>query len=174
MTKTLLKFDDLSMKALGKIAESGMDFSIVSGDVQKFEETLTFIVRGNGFASPVEGPKGCPEIYSLEDVINGCLLPDTEDEILIVSVKNLKQQERITLPPGYVGSWGAHQLLGNVTLKYPTSFFRYTSTKDDGHYSSGQIEKDTYLTTSSDQFFVNSGFGVVGRYALPSSNSSLI
>ena len=58
-------------------------------------------------------------------------------------------------------------MLSTITLSYPTKFFRYTSINWDHRYSLGQIAQDTYLTSYNDHQFVNSGFGAVGRYALP-------
>ena len=37
----------------------------------------------------------------------------------------------------------------------------------DRRFSAGQIIQNTYLTSFNDQQFVNSGFGAVGRYAMP-------
>lgn len=46
--------------------------------------------------------------------------------------------------------------------------YRYTMLRDDPRIgSNGEVSPGTFATTSSDAAFVASGFGAVGRYALP-------
>ncbi len=62
---------------------------------------------------------------------------------------------------------GAHPLLETITLVDPAKFYRYTSSSTDKRYAGSTLKADTYLTTVADKQFVNTGFGAVGRYALP-------
>jgi len=59
-------------------------------------------------------------------------------------------------------------LLGKIVLSKNTRLFRFTSNKKDHNLiEDDTIKKNTYLTTFNDQLFVNTGFGAVGRYAMP-------
>lgn len=72
-----------------------------------------------------------------------------------------------SLPPGYLPAIGAHPLLGSLVLQHHTRFMRFTSTPIDGRFGGGRLSQGTYLTSFNDQQFANTGFGAVGRYALP-------
>jgi hypothetical protein len=71
------------------------------------------------------------------------------------------------LPPGFIATAGAVPLLGTIGVAANDKFFRFLTSASDHRYVGGKLIKDTYLTTPLDLDLVNSGFGVVGRYALP-------
>lgn len=54
-----------------------------------------------------------------------------------------------------------------LTLTASTKFYRFIMVSSDRRFNAGMLAQDSYLTTDLDRQFVNSGFGVVGRYALP-------
>lgn len=156
-------------------AESGMDFAIVSGEVTDFDNEIEFqgalVVRGNGYAAPVEKQEG---IYSLVDMFEGLPIPDYHDgrNVKLIALRNFHPVASLlstSLPPNYLRARGAHQLLGSLTLSYNTRVFRFTSDPADVKFdaTSNSLKAGAYLTTFNDQQFVNTGFGAVGRYALP-------
>lgn len=167
----LLKLDQESLDSLREIGEAGMDFYIVMGTSESLPRGVEVAVRSNGYLLPLQETNG---VYSLLSMLEGLPLPDRNDEreISMHSIVAVSSTGAIRLPSGYIASYGAHQLLGTVTLSHPAKFFRYTSTVVDPRFTpgagaTGSIRKDTYLTSFNDQLFVNSGFGAVGRYALP-------
>lgn len=155
----LLKFNTESIESLHEMGEFGMDFWIVvaSWDSNR-EQSVVVAVRGDGHAMP-EGV--VEDFYSLDNMLAGQSLPQ--------DIQTIMATFSVTLPPGYLMARGAHKLLGSTTLAHDTRFSRYTSSPIDGSFDipSRQINQDTYLTSINDQQFVNSGFGAVGRYALP-------
>ena len=73
-----------------------------------------------------------------------------------------------SLPPNYLPKVGASPLLGTIKLKHDQIFYRYCWSSLDPNYDSiDGLSKNTYLTTRNDIDFVNSGYGIVGRYAMP-------
>ena len=160
----VLKFNEDSVHFLSSVPEAGMDFYLVTGSSDRVARSITVAVRGNGLALPIEPTE---EIYSLQNMLEGLTIPTDELLTAMAGIVTAAGVVRVTLPSGYMAAVGAHQLLGSITLSHLTRFFRYTSSPADGRFSAGQLNSDTYLTTFNDQQFVNSGFGAVGRYALP-------
>jgi hypothetical protein len=160
----VLKFNEDSVHFLSNVPEAGMDFYLVTGNLDRFAGSITVAVRSNGLALPIEP---IDEIYSLQNMIEGLTMPTDELPTAMTGIATAAGVVRVTLPSGYMVAVGAHQLLSSITLSDPARFFRYTSSPTDGRFSAGQLDSDTYLTTIKDQQFVNSGFGAVGRYALP-------
>lgn len=160
----LLRFDEQSVSALSKVSEAGMDFWIVNARLNFVSDPVQVAVRGNGFALPIGEME---DIYSLQHLLEGQIIPKEEKLATVTNIVAAAGALRVTLPGGYVAAYGAHQLLGSITLSHPTRFFRYTSSQADGRFSANRLSQDTYLTTLNDHQFVNSGFGAVGRYALP-------
>lgn len=160
----LLKFDEESVYSLSDLPEAGMDFHLITGRLSIFDEPVTVAVRSNGYALPIEPIEG---IFSLPDLLIGKELPREDRTVTITSIDPILGMLWVTLPSGYMTSIGAHQLLGSIQLSHPTRFFRYISSPVDARFKAGQITNGTYLTSLNDQQLANSGFGAVGRYALP-------
>lgn len=167
----ILKLDQESLERLREIGEAGMDFYIVTGTSEDLPRDVPVAIRSNGYLLPLRETNG---VYSLLSMLEGQPFPAREDEreISMRGISTVSAMSAVSLPTGYLSSYGAHQLLVTVTLSHPAKFFRYTSTVVDPRFTpgagaTGSIRKDTYLTSFNDQLFVNSGFGAVGRYALP-------
>jgi hypothetical protein len=171
MTAVKLILKENSLKNIYKLEETGMDFWIINGKPELNIHSDIFVVRSNGIVVPIKSE----EYYSIESMSKGISLPEESKEIEIDDSVSLSKKSEViekinvflsTVPTGYTRSIGAHQLLGKITLSYPAKFYRYTSKKTDPKYSNGKIKSDTYLTTQSDQQYVNTGYGAVGRYSL--------
>jgi hypothetical protein len=160
----LIKLEPTTLQAVLGMPESGMDFTIVSGECDIIPGKNVFVVRGNGCAILLERYEG---LYSLVDMYDGQPLPSEHRQIALDNIVPAASLAIITLPVGYLPARGAHQLLGSVVLSHNTRFVRFTSSPTDSRFSSNSIVKDTYLTSLNDRQFVNSGFGAVGRYSLP-------
>lgn len=166
----LLQLDDRSLHAVfDELPEWGMDFAIVSGDfvANDFHFKGILVVRGNGYAVPIEEHG---EIYSFKTISEGHVLPSNSNDIKSVrltTVPIVAPPIQVNLPPGYVPIPGPHPLLGSYTLPGNTTFYRYTADRTDYKFNANRLLQDTYLTTENDAKFVNSGFGAVGRYAIP-------
>jgi hypothetical protein len=160
-----LQLRDELLRDLKKFAEAGMDYYLFSGEFEQATIKGPFILRGNGIIVPSVGNG---EIYDFDALIHGILFPDESLPMQIIGITPaVLVAQQVNLPPGYVPAQGAHQLLGSVTLQHAARFFRYTSTQQDRRYVGGTIKADTYLTSISDHQFANTGFGAVGRYAIP-------
>ncbi len=160
----LLQLKEPSLRAVFQIAESGMDFVIVTAFVDAIRSTRTLVVRSNGCAALIEKQE---DVYTLIDMYEDQPLPEQRQTIVLSNLAPVSALTTVALPPGYLPAKGAHQLLGSISLAQHTRFFRFTSTPTDHRFSSNTLLKDTYLATDNDRHFVNSGFGAVGRYALP-------
>lgn len=160
----LLELSEPSLRAAFEIGESGMDFAIVTAWINVIERTATLVVRSNGSAALIERQQ---DVYTLVDMYDGQPLPQQRQQIELSNVKAAVLTTVATLPAGYLPARGAHPLLGSITLTHNTRFFRFTSSLSDSRFSSNTLIANTYLTPVNDRQFVNSGFGAVGRYALP-------
>jgi len=160
----LLKLDNESLILLRHVPEAGMDFWVVVATQDVLSGNEPFVVRSDGTVAPF---KNSEEYYSVESIDEGIVKPEQCKFVSFASINPLLTVPTVDLPSGYTPTLGAHQLLGTITLNYPEKFYRYTSSTKDGRYTNGTLERETYLTTVSDQEFVNTGFGVVGRYSLP-------
>ena len=82
-------------------------------------------------------------------------------------VEALTALQTIGIPPMYTGGAGAFPLIASTSLTADTIFYRCLSSATDHRYIAGSLTAGTYLTTSLDHGYANSGFATVGRYALP-------
>lgn len=160
----LLKLDTDSLESLGEVEEAGMDFWIVLAEQDIVAANEPIVVRGNGVAAPFHAAS---DYYSMTLMAEGLAMPSDFKSLKLVNPTSALATSSVTLPSGYTPTRGAHQLLGTVTLLHPAKFYRYTSQPTDSRFSSGTLKNGTYLTTDWDQAFANTGFGAVGRYALP-------
>ncbi|MDJ0593070.1 MAG: hypothetical protein QNJ72_24310 [Pleurocapsa sp. MO_226.B13] len=166
----VLKLNFESLAEVTSLNEGGLDYYFASGSTDLLSVVGPFFIRTNGYALPLEGGE---DIYDIEKLLRADPFPDYESETLI-SLVNISPgssaaltSASVSLPSGYIPTRGAHNLLGKITLSHATRFFRLTSTRNDPRFSNGQLKSGTYLTTQNDISFVNTGFGTVGRFALP-------
>ncbi|MCW3061116.1 MAG: hypothetical protein JWQ02_2937 [Capsulimonas sp.] len=72
-------------------------------------------------------------------------------------------------PPPVVGKWPkTPTLVVAATTKVGELFWRVSTHASDPRLVGGHFTPGTYATSNLDMAFVNTGFGAVGRYALPS------
>lgn len=73
--------------------------------------------------------------------------------------------KKATVPPPWILS---PTLIAHAKTSGPEIFWRLSSVNPDPRIVSGVLAAGSYLTTDEDLKLVTSGFGAVGRYALPS------
>ena len=134
---------------------------------------------GIGFFAALDDGAALPlflhvQYYSLDDLLNGDPVPaqrSTAPPVNIISVFPSRFRASATvlkISPKYVPyTHGAIPLVASFTLPIDTVFFRYVSSIPDHRYSGGQLRAGTYLTSDLDTQHANTGFGAVGRFALP-------
>lgn len=144
--------------------ESGMDFAIGTCSLFGANDVIV-VARGNGIIAPLDKVPGRPDVYTIFDMYLGESLPESEESVAVSQIR--RTPAAVAVLPGYVPVPGAFPLLGRLILKSETVFFRFTSRSTDTRFSAGHLDADTYLTSQNDRALVNSGFGAVGRYALP-------
>lgn len=144
-----------------------MDFAVVVGGIVDILPSGILVVRSDGSGVPVVSQRA--DVYTLSDMLEGIPFPTEVIQVRLMNVLANPAAVRtsVMLPLGFIPIVGAHSLLGSLNLKHDTQFFRFTSTPVDLRFNSSALKADTYLTTENDRHFVNSGFGAVGRYALP-------
>lgn len=149
--------------------ETGMDFQIVnatSGPVAIMED---------GTALPFYDDLSH---YDIHDLLAGRPIPIpapppapatllSVTSVFLNRVDALTALRAIGISPTYTGSTGAFPLIASAVLAADTIFYRCLSSAIDHRYIAGSLTAGTYLTTSLDHGYANSGFATVGRYALP-------
>jgi hypothetical protein len=174
MPKPLLQMDEESRAQLKDIPESGMSYYFVFGRFNNYSEAEFHIIAGEFFIFPLAHPT----YFSLEDLRQ---LPETGETIpsepgrtvffqiatVLTSGARIAAPSNVTLPPGYQPAFGAIHLLGTTTLQFPTNFYRFIGTSTDPRLQGNILKSGTYLSTRNDHGYANTGFGAVGRYALP-------
>lgn len=161
-----LRLNASAMSDVVVTGESGLDYYTVNGKCDVLSVEQPFFVRTDGTVLPFNGGG---DFYDLLMLAKAEPFPEKVREITLSQVTPCRVITAfiVSLPTGYVPSRGAHSLLGKITLKYATRFLRFTSTPHDPRYVSGELTAGTYLSTQNDATFVNTGFGAVGRFALP-------
>ncbi len=178
--KKLLKLNPKTLEKLSEKEEAGMDYWLVKTFdlVETFDNSSlqelsgqTLVVRGNGVAIPY---KACDQYYSMEEFQAGEPFPEFSPKSPNLQKLNLTNISTcsiltVSLPQNYISTVGAHPLLGTLNLSHAAKFYRFTSSPTDSKFNKNTqtLQAGTYLTTDSDQKFVNTGFGAVGRFALP-------
>lgn len=163
MPKPFGRLKSLDTYALRDLPETGMGFYILRGQVDLEQYDRTLIIAGDHIVPADEHP----QLFSIEEFWSREPFPQ-EARAGGVDLSNLRTTtSNVSLPSGYVAVSGAVPLLGSLTLTGPTKFYRFIVSASDHRYHGSTLVKDTYLTTDLDHQLVNTGFGVVGRYALP-------
>jgi hypothetical protein len=163
MPKPFGRLKSLDTYALRDLPETGMGFYILRGQVDFEQYDRTLIIAGDHIVPAEEHP----QLFSIKELWSREPFPQ-EARAGGVDLSNLRTTtSNVSLPSGYVAMSGAVPLLGSITLAGPTKFYRFIMSASDHRYHGSTLVKDTYLTTDLDHQLVNTGFGVVGRYALP-------
>jgi hypothetical protein len=166
----LLNIELIQLRSLNENEpETGMNFQIV-------EATSGFVaIMEDGVALPFYDD---PLHYDILDLLAGrpVSIPTSlpaPTTLLTVSpvfrnrVEALTALRTLGISPLYTGGTGAFPLIATTSLAADTIFYRCLSSATDHRYIAGSLTAGTYLTTSLDHGYANSGFATVGRYALP-------
>jgi hypothetical protein len=90
-------------------------------------------------------------------------------ELTVHHVLSSRFQASLSISPTFTGVAGAIPLVASVKLPVCTTFVRYISSPIDRRFDSASntLKAGTYLTSLLDRNHADTGFGSVGRYALP-------
>lgn len=162
-----LLIGETSRKAVGELPEAGMDYHFIMAECVNYSIYGPFVVRSNGVAMPMHDPN--ERFYDFRSFLEGKPFPTESQSVELRNISDVQSPSMLSLffPIGYAPTRGAYPLLGTTTLSHDTRFIRYTSTSSDARYTGTVLSAGTYLTSYNDSLFVNTGFGTVGRYALP-------
>lgn len=145
--------------------ETGMGFQIV--------DTPTGIVAvlESGRALPCYHDK---LFYDVNDLVAGVPIPKNYENLSLNVLRvfanrlsSLAALQAAGISPKFTGNAGAIPLIASYVLTQDTIFYRRLSSSVDNRYVAGQLTAGSYLTTSLDQAYANSGFATVSRYSLP-------
>lgn len=162
MPKPYGRLASIDTYALRELPESGMGYYVIRARIGTEAYERTLIIAGDRIV-PADSH---PELFSVHDLWNREPFP--QEHRAGIDLSNLQTtRSNVSLPPGYVATSGAVPLLGTLTLASNAKFYRFIMVPSDHRYSGGTIARDTYLTRELDCKMVNTGFGAVGRYALP-------
>ena len=167
--KVLLQIRPGSMTDLAAGPETGMEFYVAESSKG------LLVILENSDAMPINKD---PIYFCLEDLLQGVPVPDQKQQEPTLIVHNAfasrplavqALQTVLTISPAYVGTAGAIPLIAKVTLPVCTMFVRYISSPTDHRFNPGTkiLTAGTYLTSQLDRHHADTGFGSVGRYALP-------
>jgi hypothetical protein len=157
------------MRDLHAVPATGMNFHVVEG------RSGLLAVYEDGKAMPLYSD---PNFYCVDDLLSGIAVPSpslTPTPLLIrqsyptrISAMMALSAAKVMITyPAYTGRAWAFPLVATDTLTTPTRFYRYLTSNFDPRFNGIQLSKGTYLTSIADGAHATSGFGVVGRYALP-------
>ena len=168
--KVLMTVSAGIMRDLVAGAETGMDFYIV-------DMSLRFaVVLENADALPLYTD---PTFYSLDDLLQGTPIPSNRQvnatfAFQTAFANRLQANTALLAAPAPVSTrWvsgnGAIPLVNRYTLGTDTMFLRYISLPADPRYDprTGELRAGTYLTSRLDSNHADTGFGSIGRFALP-------
>lgn len=132
-----------------------------------------FAVFEDGIALPLQDDA---RFYCVSDLLQGYPLPTNNSPKATMPIRRQFSTRfaavaalaaAATISPRFVGSAGAIPLVATATLNVDTIFRRYLPTPSDPRCVGGVLSAGTYLTSELDGAHADSGFGAVGRYALP-------
>jgi hypothetical protein len=164
--KTLLVLTNGNMQDLHAQPLTGMSFYIMKNNDGFLAIDL------DGVAFPFFND---PNHYCLDDLLQGIAVPTQRSNPTAINTSvpyasryaAIVALQRAQISRKYVGTSGAFPLIGSDTLAKKTVFRRYLSAKVDHRYRGGCLSAGTYLTSRIDSAHADTGFGAVGRYALP-------
>ena len=164
--KPLMVMADANMQDLHAGPSTGMNFYIV-------QNSLGFLaVFQDGSAMPLYTDQ---QSFCVDDLLAGFAIPKNR---LVAPTQTLQTPfaarrgavaalQAMAIAPAFTGSTGALPLIATDTLKVSVTFYRYVNALPDPRFAGGNLAAGTYLTSRADIAHADSGFGVVGRYALP-------
>ncbi len=169
--KVLLQIRQAIMADLAAGSETGMDFYIADS------AKGLVVVLENRDAMPLYSD---PTYFSLDDLLAGAPIPGQKQQppqfvvnratgSRFQALQAIQAALPMTISAKYVGTAGAIPLIATETLSSPTLFLRYISSSTDHRFNptTNILKKGTYLTSQLDRNHADTGFGSVGRYALP-------
>lgn len=164
--KSLMVLANSNLADLQSRVSTGMNFHII----QNLNGFLA--VYQDGPALPLYAD---PRFYSVDDLLAGVPVPTARVTVAPIVIQQSFSNrfhaamalQTAVISRSYTGAIGAFPLIATDTLKVDTVFRRYISGLPDRRFVSGQLTAGTYLTSEVDSAHADSGFGAVGRYALP-------
>lgn len=164
--KPLMVLADANLRDLEGGPSTGMNFHIIqtpSGFLAAYQD---------GAALPLYSD---PVFYCVDDLLAGLSVPTLRATAPAFTIQQNFPNRfsavvallAAAVPPAYTGTTGAFPLIASHTLPVVTIFRRYLATARDPRFVGGQLTAGTYLTSQLDAAHADSGFGAVGRYALP-------
>ena len=164
--KPLMVLPAGNMRDLHAGPSTGMNFYIVEG--------------ASGFLAVLQNADALPlystqQFYCLDDLIAAVPLPTARLTSTAVALQPAAPSRAAAISsllaagvsPAYTGTAGALPLVMTYTLGAKTAFYRYLSALPDSCHGGGNLSARTYLTSKMDRLHADTGFGAVGRYALP-------
>jgi hypothetical protein len=164
--KPLMVLADANLRDLQAGPLTGINFYVVEGP-RGYLAALQ-----DGAALPLYAD---PRFYCVDDLLAGAPVPTLRVTAAPIAIQPsfpsrfnaLIALQAAAISPAYTGATGAFPLIATDTLAVNTVFRRYLSTPADHRFVGGQLTAGTYLTSQTDAAHADSGFGAVGRYALP-------
>ena len=151
-----------------------MSFQVLLGGAStRWMQLRLWLLLADGMLLPFEKLDDYASVASwLEDGAPEESSSREEVELMVETVYSTRadavaQLNNVDLPAGYIPQPGAIPLLGSVVLAADHVLYRYSWTSTDPRFQNGNLLPGTYFTSALDQFLTNTGFGAVGRYALP-------
>jgi hypothetical protein len=163
--KPLMQVSEDTLDDLAGRSQTGMGFYIAASSAG------WLIILEDGRAMPVSKH---PNFFSLPDLLSGEAIPKPHPSAHQVTIQDtcdsrIEVLRNRVISPKFIGSPGAIPLVLQETLPVCTMFVRYISSPRDRRFNRATktLKKDTYLTSQLDRHHADTGFGAVGRYALP-------
>lgn len=167
--KVLMQVGPGVMNDLAVGPETGMDFYVAES------QNGWIVILENRDAMPLYPDQ---VYYDVTDLLNGTPIPtqrslapqlSLQAALASRSLASLVTLSPIISPRYVAGTAGAIPLIAQDTLLVNTVFLRYISTPTDHRFNTatGELRAGTYLTSQLDRNHADTGFGSVGRYALP-------
>lgn len=165
-SRSLMVMADSNMQDLHAGPSTGMNFYMV-------QNSIGFLaVFQDGAAMPLYTDQ---QFYCVDDLLAGFAIPKNRLAAPIQTLQAsfgarsgaLAALRALGISPAYTGAAGAAPLVATDTLSVATTFYRYVNALPDPRFAGANLTAGTYLTSRVDTQHADSGFGVVGRYALP-------
>ncbi len=158
----------------GRFGETGMAFQIARAQLPRWRALGLVLVLSDGRILPYQS---LDEDYA---TVSDWLRINLETPSEVRYLNALETQSvfsdraaalaalaRVELPPGYLPTPGAVPLIATVTAASSVTMYRYCWTAIDPAFNGTTLSLGACLTSTLDQLLANTGFGAVGRYALP-------
>lgn len=168
--KALMVIENIYLIKLNQGDETGIGFYIIEIEEEVASKKFT-AVTNDGVALPLYTDN---TYYCIDDLLAGVPIPKVTKTSFLGSFSHFSNRhtainalQSASISPKYVGYLGAFPLIATYTLKNAAVFHRYIKSGNDPNFNGIQLKSGTYLTSTKDSNHATSGFGAVGRYALP-------